>query len=126
VFVHAGVSHPQPRWLEMLAPGGRIALSLTAILPPSRIRRIIRDHAGWVLIAKRTEHGFAARFFELIGVQALLGGRDSAIQARLRAAYSQERGARPPVASLRTDRHARDASCWLHEEGFCLSRNPAA
>ncbi len=122
IFVHAGVTHPQPRWLEMLRPGGRLALSLTAILPPSRIRRIIRDHAGWVLIAERTERGFAARFLELIGVQALLGGRDGAIQARLREAYSHERGARPPVASLRLDAHAQDATCWLHEEKFCLSR----
>jgi protein-L-isoaspartate(D-aspartate) O-methyltransferase len=122
IFVHAGVTHPQPRWLEMLAPGGRIALSLTAILPPTRIRRIIRDHAGWVLVAKRTPRGFSARFLELIGVQALLGGRDSAVQARLRAAYSRERGERPPVASLRLDAHAQEADCWLHEEKFCLSR----
>ena len=122
IFVHAGVTHPQQRWLEMLPIGGRIALSLTAILPPSRIRRIIRDHAGWVLVAKRGERGFSARFLEVIGVQALLGGRDAAIQARLREAYARERGARPPVASLRTEAHERDASCWLHEESFCLSR----
>ena len=124
IFVHAGVTHPQPRWLESLKPGGRLGLSLTAILPPSRIRRIIRDHAGWVLIVKRTERGFAARFLELIGVQALLGGRDAAIQARLRDAYSRERGSRPPVASLRLDAHDKDATCWLHEEKFCLSRRP--
>jgi protein-L-isoaspartate(D-aspartate) O-methyltransferase len=122
IFVHAGVTHPQPRWLEMLAPGGRMALSLTAILPPTRIRRIIRDHAGWVLLVERRERGFAARFLELIGVQALLGGRDSAVQARLRAAYSRERGERPPVASLRLDEHAQEAACWLHEAKFCLSR----
>jgi protein-L-isoaspartate(D-aspartate) O-methyltransferase len=126
IFVHAGVTHPQPRWLEMLAPGGRLAMSLTAILPPSRIRRIIRDHAGWVLVVKRTERGFGARFLEVIGVQALLGGRDARIQARLREAYARERGARPPVASLRTDAHEREASCWLHEQHFCLSRRPPA
>jgi protein-L-isoaspartate(D-aspartate) O-methyltransferase len=122
IFVHGGVTHPQQRWLEMLPVGGRLALSLTAILPPSRIRRIIRDHAGWVLLAERTERGIRARFLEIIGVQALLGGRDARIQARLRDAYARERGSRPPVASLRTDAHAQDATCWLHEERFCLSR----
>ena len=122
VFVQAGVTHPQPRWLEAVPLGGRVALAMTAILPPSRIRRIVRDHAGWILIAKRREHGFAARFLEVIGVQALLGGRDAAIQARLRAAYDRERGQRPPVASLRTDPHAADANCWLHEATFCLSK----
>jgi protein-L-isoaspartate(D-aspartate) O-methyltransferase len=126
IFAHAGVTHPQPRWLEMLAPGGRLALSLTAILPPSRIRRIIRDHAGWVLIVKRGERGWSARFLELIGVQAMLGGRDAAIQARLREAYARERGERPPVASLRLEPHAQEASCWLHEQRFCLSRREAA
>jgi protein-L-isoaspartate(D-aspartate) O-methyltransferase len=122
IFVHAGVTHPQRRWLEMLAPGGRLGMALTAILPPSRIRRIIRDHAGWMLVVKRSERGFAARFLEVMGVQALLGGRDAATQARLREAYARERGTRPPVASLRTDAHEPDASCWLHEEQFCLSR----
>jgi len=122
LFVHAGVTHPQPRWLEMLAPGGRLALALTAILPPSRIRRIVRDHAGWLLVVKRSERGYTAHFLEVIGVQALLGGRDAAIQARLRDAYAREHGVRPPVASLRTDPHEPDATCWLHEEKFCLSR----
>ncbi len=122
VFVQAGVTHPQPRWLAAVPIGGRVALALTAILPPSRIRRIVRDHAGWILIAKRNERGFSARFLEIIGVQALLGGRDAAAQARLRAAYDRERGQRPPVASLRTDAHAADASCWLHEATFCLSK----
>ncbi len=121
LFVQAGVTHPQPRWLGALPVGGRHALALTAIRPPTRIRRIVRDHAGWMLIAKRAERGFSARFLETVGVQAMLGGRDPAIQERLRLAYERERGARPPVASLRTDVHERDDTCWLHEKSFCLS-----
>lgn len=121
VFVQAGVTHPQRRWLDALAVGGRIALALTALLPPTRIRRIVRDHAGWLMIAKRREHDFAARFLEVVGIQALLGGRDPEIQARLRAAYDREHGGRPPVASLRIDPHDPDASCWLHEASFCFS-----
>jgi protein-L-isoaspartate(D-aspartate) O-methyltransferase len=125
VFVQAGVTHPQRRWLEALPVRGRLALALTALLPPTRIRRIVRDHAGWQLVAKRTESGFSARFLEVVGIQALLGGRDPEIQARLRAAYDREHGARPPVASLRIDPHDADASCWLHEASFCLSRREA-
>lgn len=123
LFVQAGVTHPQRRWLEALPVGGRLALAMTALHPPTRIRRIVRDHAGWLLVARRTERGFAARFLEVVGIQALLGGRDPQIQQRLRAAYDREHGARPPVASLRVDPHEPDASCWLHEAAFCLSRN---
>ncbi len=121
LFVQAGVTHPQPRWLEALPVGGRLGLALTAIRPPSRIRRIVRDHAGWILIAKRSARGFRARFLETVGVQAMLGGRDARIQERLRKAYEAERGSRPPVASLRIDAHAPEPACWLHEASFCLS-----
>lgn len=122
LFVQGGVTHPQRRWLEALPVGARLALALTALQPPTRIRRIVRDHAGWLLVAKRVDGGFAARFLEVVGIQALLGGRDPEIQQRLRAAYDREHGARPPVASLRIDPHAPDASCWLHEATFCLSK----
>jgi hypothetical protein len=37
---------------------------------------------------------------------------------------SAPRGRRPPatVKSLRRDAHAEEAACWLHGEGWCLSR----
>jgi protein-L-isoaspartate(D-aspartate) O-methyltransferase len=119
VWVHGGVTHPQPRWLEALAPGGRAAMPLTAIRPPTRIRRVIRDHAGRILHLARRSRGFAARFDDICGMQALLGGRDAALQEKLRRAY--ERGGVARVRSLRTESHEEDASCWMHRAGGCLS-----
>ena len=120
VWVHGGVTHPQPRWLEAIGPGGRLAMPLTTVRPPSRIRRLVRDHGGRILFIERRTSGFAARFGETCGMTALLGGRDAAIQERLRQAY--EGGDVAQVRSFRTEPHAEDASCWLHRDGGCLSR----
>jgi protein-L-isoaspartate(D-aspartate) O-methyltransferase len=125
VWVNGGVTHPQPRWLEALAPGGRAAMPVTAIRPPSRIRRVVRDHAGRVLYLERRAGGFAARFDEdFCGMQALLGGRDAAFQEHLRRAY--DGGGTREVRSFRTEAHAEDASCWAHRDGGCLSKRGVA
>jgi protein-L-isoaspartate(D-aspartate) O-methyltransferase len=123
VWVHGGVTHPQPRWLAAVAPGGRLAMPLTAVRPASRIRRVVRDHGGRILFLERRPAGFAARFDDVCGMQALLGGRGAARQERRRHAY--ERGDVRSVRSLRTEPHAEGASCWLHREGACLSREEA-
>jgi protein-L-isoaspartate(D-aspartate) O-methyltransferase len=120
VWVHGGVTHPQPRWLEAVPPGGRLAMPMTAVRPATRIRRVIRDHGGRMLFLARAGAGFAARFDDICGMQALLGGRDAALQERLRQAYAG--GDAATVRSLRTDAHAQAASCWLHRAGACLSR----
>jgi protein-L-isoaspartate(D-aspartate) O-methyltransferase len=123
VWVHGGVTHPQPRWLEAVPPRGRLAMPLTAVRPRTRIRRIIRDHGGRVLFLERTAAAFTARFDEICGMQALLGGREAVLQERLRQAYA--RGDFASVRSLRIDPHAEAESCWLHRDGACLSREAA-
>jgi len=120
VWVHGGVTHPQPRWLEAVGVGGRLAMPITAVRPPSRIRRVVRDHGGRMLRLERRAGGFAASIGETCGMQALLGGRDAALQERLRQAY--EAGGYAAVRSLRTDAHAPEPSCWAHRDGACLSR----
>lgn len=119
VWVHGGVTHAQARWLDALAKGGRLAMPLTAVRPLTRLRRVVRDHAGRLLFLERRGDGFAARFDDVCAMQALLGGRDAALQERLRRAY--ERGGASRVRSLRIERHEEDASCWLHRDGGCLS-----
>jgi protein-L-isoaspartate(D-aspartate) O-methyltransferase len=120
VWVHGGVTHPQRIWLDAVGVGGRLAMPITAIRPPTRIRRVVRDNAGRILRLTRREAGFAATFGEVCGMQALLGGRDAAFQERLRLAY--QAGGSDGVRSLRTEPHAPEASCWVHRDGACLSR----
>jgi protein-L-isoaspartate(D-aspartate) O-methyltransferase len=119
VLVDAGVTQPHPRWLDALRPGGRMALPLTAIRPPTRVARFLRNNLGWFLFLRREPGGFSARFGERAGIAALYGGRDPERQARLDATY--RKGGRDTVRSLRRDPHARDASCWFHDAEFCLS-----
>lgn len=119
VLVDAGVTHLDRRWLESLRPDGRMAAPLTAIRPPTRVARFLRNNLGWFLHVRREASGFSARFGERAGIAALYGGRDPQRQERLAAAY--RRGGRDKVRSLRSDPHARDGTCWLHEDGFCLS-----
>jgi len=100
--------------------GGRISFPLTAIRPPGRIRRIVRDHAGSVLHLARRPDGWSARFGERCAVQALLGGRDPALQETLKAAH--ENAQMEAVRSLRLDVHEVGEDCWAHTPGYCLPR----
>ena len=120
IWVNGGVTHPSARWLEGLRPGGRLALALTSIRPRHRIRRVVRDHFGRILHVRRRPGGYAARFTEACGIQALLGGRDPALQRELRRAF--EAGDFESVRSLRTDAHAAEDACWMHSDGYCLSK----
>jgi protein-L-isoaspartate(D-aspartate) O-methyltransferase len=81
---------------------------------------VVRDNAGRILRLERRPTGWAARFGEICGMQALLGGRDAAFQEQLRLAYQS--GGAEGVRSLRSETHAPDPSCWAHRDGACLSR----
>jgi protein-L-isoaspartate(D-aspartate) O-methyltransferase len=50
---------------------------------------------------------------------AFSGACDPEVGGRLANALSHDRGA--PVKSLRCDAHEKDATCWLHGNGWCFS-----
>jgi protein-L-isoaspartate(D-aspartate) O-methyltransferase len=111
IVASAGATHPQPSWLEALRPGGRLLFPMTTL----------RDGPGAMLLVKRcTEDGFAACFLCRAGFIDLQGARDPATSRRLAAALRRDRGT--AVKSLRRDTHGKDETCWLHGEGWCLSR----
>ncbi len=51
---------------------------------------------------------------------AFSGACDPEVGALLANALSDDRGA--SVRSLRCDAHDKDETCWLHGDGWCLSR----
>ncbi len=120
ILVDGGVTHAQPQWLDRLLPGGRLSLALTAIRPPSRMSRLLRNDVGRLLIVTREGAGFSARFTEGLGIASLYGAKDSERQRDLAEAY--RRGGHEAVRFVRRDAHEPEASCWFHSDGFCLTR----
>jgi protein-L-isoaspartate(D-aspartate) O-methyltransferase len=110
IVASAGATHPPLSWLEALRPGGRLLFPMTTL----------RDGPGAMLLVKRrAENGFAARFLCRAGFIDFHGVRDPATSRRLAAALRRDQGA--AVKSLRRDNHREDATCWLHGRGWCLS-----
>jgi protein-L-isoaspartate(D-aspartate) O-methyltransferase len=119
IVVGAGVTHPQPGWLDALRPGGRIVLPMTGIDPPPAVMRFGRNLAGRALLLTRKGDRYAARFLERLGISPCLGGREPGHEQRLRRAL--QGGGAEGVRSLRREPHAAEGDCWLHGPAFCLS-----
>ena len=62
----------------------------------------------------------AARFAGYVAIYPFAGARDETNARRLDAALKE--GDMASVRSLRREPHAEDETCWLHGEGWCLSR----
>jgi protein-L-isoaspartate(D-aspartate) O-methyltransferase len=110
IVVNAGATHPIPAWLAALLPGGRMLLPLTADNGLGTVFRIERQ---------ARPSTFAAAAVSGVGIYPCAGAR-SAPEARLLARALADGGQRF-VRSLRLDAHAREATCWLHGDGHCLS-----
>ena len=115
IIASAGATHPLPFWLDGLRPGGRLLFPMTT----SR-----NGFGAMLLVRRRPENGFAARFICRAGFIDFQGARDPAISRRLAAALRRDQGS--PVKSLRRDNHPKDETCWFHGKGWCLSRREAA
>jgi protein-L-isoaspartate(D-aspartate) O-methyltransferase len=110
IIAFAGVTAPPAAWIEALAPGGRALISLTN-----------EQWWGFLLRIDRTAGGLAARSAGNIGIFHAQGLRKGAEAAALVAALSDHAGY-AALKSLRRDRHDKDETCWLHGDGWCLSK----
>jgi protein-L-isoaspartate(D-aspartate) O-methyltransferase len=114
IFVNAGATRPDARWLDALRPGGRLLVPLTVGIEDANLG------AGWMLRIARESPGWSARFTSPVGIFHCAGVRDPDEDDALRAAFA--RGDHGEVRSLRRDPHPPESDCWLHGAGFCLSR----
>jgi protein-L-isoaspartate(D-aspartate) O-methyltransferase len=113
IVASAGATHPLPCWLDALRPGGRLVFPMT-----------VTDGPGGMLLVTRVDSDqFTARFLCAASFYEFAGARDSEVSRRLEQALARDRGA--GVKSLRRDDHPEEATCWLHGEGWCLSRRDA-
>lgn len=115
IVASAGPTHTLSAWLDALGPGGRLLFPMTTS----------RNGLGaMLLVSRRPERGFAARFLCRAGFIDFQGARDPAISRGFAGALRRDQGS--AVKSLRRDNHTKDETYWFHGEGWCLSRREAA
>jgi protein-L-isoaspartate(D-aspartate) O-methyltransferase len=112
IVAFAGATAPQTWWLDALADGGRMLLPMTAG----------GQWGGFMLRLDRRGERFAAASAGWVGFYPCAGARSDVDEATLAAALRNPVGQRD-VRSLRRDAHSRDQTCWLHGNGWCLSKH---
>jgi protein-L-isoaspartate(D-aspartate) O-methyltransferase len=128
IVASAGVTHPLLSWLDALKPGGRLLLPMTTAgqladgeLSTARIALSAGGGPGAMLmVVRQAANEFNARFLCRTGFVHFQGARDQAADRRLATALVTDWGG--SVRSLRRDHHLEDETCWLHGDGWCLSR----
>jgi protein-L-isoaspartate(D-aspartate) O-methyltransferase len=112
MLINAGVTHPHPRWLERLRPGGRLLLPLTVPLAPNVGK-------GMMVKITREPAGLAARVATFVAIYSCSSARDTQVEALLGKAMAS--GALFQLKSVRRDVHKPCDSCLVHSDGMCLS-----
>jgi protein-L-isoaspartate(D-aspartate) O-methyltransferase len=110
LIAFAGATAPHKVWLDALADGGRALIPLTGA-----------QRGGLLLRIDRHGEDFDARSVSWIGIFPCAGGRNDAEAEAITRAMADGTGQRA-LKSLRCDRHDADESCWLHGDGWCLSK----
>lgn len=111
ILVFAGATAPHPWWLDALAEGGRLLLPMTAG----------SERGGFMLRLGRQGDRFSAYAAGWVGFYHCAGARNAAEEAALDRALDDKIG-QSALRSLRRDPHDADGTCWLHREGWCLSK----
>lgn len=111
IVAFAGATTPRGWWLDALADGGRMLLPMTG-----STRR-----SGFMLRLDRHGDRFPARSAGWVAFYPCAGARSPEDEAAIDQAVADPAG-QAAVLSLRRDRHPADESCWLHRDGWCLSK----
>src|SRR5207247_10271557 len=117
VVINAGVTHPLDRWLDALAPGGRMIVPLTTDMPAMGATL----GKGLVMLVTMQDADFAARVMTVVAVYSAIGIRDPSLNDRLGKAMMAGPAQWAAVRRLRRDPHEPSASCWYHASTGCFS-----
>lgn len=115
ILAGAGVTHPPPSWLEALKVGGRMVFPLMGSMAAEQwgVAAVIFAH-------RQSETVFEAHRLCDAAFLEFVGARDADLAERIDGALAADRGMR--IQCLRLDHHPQRETCWLHGDGFCLSR----
>ena len=110
IIAFAGATAPPAAWLDALADGGRALVPMTG-----------SERWGFMLRLDRRGAGILASSAGRVGFFPGAGARDDGEAAALSRSIADGPGQRA-LKSLRRDRHDADDTCWLHGNGWCLSK----
>lgn len=117
ILVNAGVTNPDPTWLDHLREGGRLLFPLTFDTGPMTTGK------GSMVRVTRAGERFAASVGWMVMIYQSTTGRtpelSTAVQKAIATGFMS--GRLNAVRTLRRDTHQPDESCWLHAPGWCLS-----
>jgi protein-L-isoaspartate(D-aspartate) O-methyltransferase len=115
ILVSAGITHPQPTWLDALSIGARLVLPLTATFPAMGPL----GKGFTTLVTRTSEESFSARPLAMTLIYSGIDLRDDALNAALGQALM--RSPFPAFTRVRRDVHEVGSTCWLHGSGFCFA-----
>ncbi|WEX07877.1 methyltransferase domain-containing protein [Chelativorans sp. AA-79] len=125
IYVNFAVLAPQERWIEHLAPGGRLVFPLGVPGQPFRPAGPRFSRHGAAFLVERKDSGFGAFHIcaaYFIHADGSAGVSDEAEQERLQNAF--RRSGAEFVRSLVWRRPADPARCWICSPGWSLSYDP--
>lgn len=114
ILVNAGVTHPEPAWLDAVATGGRIILPVTAAMPAMGTI----GKGLLVLLVKQADGAFSAQVVTFVAIYSAIGLRSDELNRRIGEAL--QRNPFPRLSRLLRGPHEPDAACWLHGDGWCF------
>jgi protein-L-isoaspartate(D-aspartate) O-methyltransferase len=114
IVVSAGVTRLPLTWMTGLAPGGHLLVPLTV-----HSYDVVQ---GRMLRVTRIDAGYGASIISYAGFYPCVGTQHAGSGEALSAAFRKGLGF--DVKSLRLDVHDPAATCWLHDEHYCLSTVP--
>jgi protein-L-isoaspartate(D-aspartate) O-methyltransferase len=113
IFINAGVTHPEPMWLDRLRDGGRLVLPITTAMGKPGFG------AGVIVRIIRKPSGFSASVLTQVAIYNCTSARDPDMEQVVAKAF------RSPmlmtIHSLRRDAHEPADTCVLHGKDCCLS-----
>ncbi|MEF3365540.1 methyltransferase domain-containing protein [Methylocystis sp. 9N] len=122
VYVNFAVARPADRWIERLAPGGRLVFPLGVIGEKGRQLGGRHSDRGAALCVERRPEGYSARVLgpaSFVYAEGPLGAVDAGESARLRQSF--EAGMLKEVRSLIWKLPAQEKNCWHVGDGWALS-----
>jgi protein-L-isoaspartate(D-aspartate) O-methyltransferase len=112
MLINAGVTHPNPLWLDRLREGGRLVVPLTMATTP-------KLGIGVMVKIVRENSGFSAQIVTSLAIYSCTGARDAQREPLLKAAMAS--GALMKMKSVRRDAHEPSETCVMHAADVCLS-----